>query len=237
MTFGPGAVVDFRAEGAPVSAVTAGLEEWDRNFPPAGLLNSQAIYEPRLQRKLGVRGFRLPPVFYEEWGSKKGTDDSKVLVAVRFPDWLQCPECDRIAPSARWGSEPGRAFRYCPSCTANRPGQRKVFSIPVRFVMACESGHLDDFPWHYWVAHKQGCRQNKGFLKLRATRPGLAGLVLSCPECGAYNTMDGIFGKDAWKGRLHIGGGKKALAGLGRRGMFEGSPCTAERRIKICISL
>ena len=28
MTFGPGSVVDFRADGAPVSAVAAGLEEW-----------------------------------------------------------------------------------------------------------------------------------------------------------------------------------------------------------------
>ena len=98
MTFGPGAVVDFRAEGAPVSAVTAGLEEWDRNFPPQGLLNPQAIFEPRLQRKLGVSGFRLPPVFLEDFGGAGGkTTDRRALVGVRFPDWLQCPVCDRIA--------------------------------------------------------------------------------------------------------------------------------------------
>ena len=36
MTHAPGAVVDFRADGVPVSAVVAGLEEWDRRFPPAG---------------------------------------------------------------------------------------------------------------------------------------------------------------------------------------------------------
>jgi hypothetical protein len=40
-TFGPGSVVDFRADGGAVSAVTAGLEEWDRNFRPVGLLNPQ----------------------------------------------------------------------------------------------------------------------------------------------------------------------------------------------------
>ena len=33
MTFGPGSVVDFRADGAAVSAVAGGLEEWDRSFP------------------------------------------------------------------------------------------------------------------------------------------------------------------------------------------------------------
>ena len=51
-TFGPGAVVDFRAQDASVSAVAAGLEEWDRNFPPAGMLHPQAIREERLQKKL-----------------------------------------------------------------------------------------------------------------------------------------------------------------------------------------
>ena len=195
MTFGPGAVVDYRADGAPVSAVTAGLEEWDRNFPPQGLLNAQTIFEPRLQRKLGVAGFRLPPVFLEDFG-KTGTVDRRALVGARFPDWLQCPECDRIAPSKKWSSDPGRAYRYCPSCTAQKPGQRKVFTIPVRFVVACESGHLEDFPWDYWVGHKESCKQTRSFLKLSADRPGLAGMILSCPKCKAWRSMDGIFGKD-----------------------------------------
>ncbi len=199
MTYGPGTIVDFRADGAPVSVVPAGLEEWDRNFPPAGLLNSQAIFEPRLQRKLGVRGFRLPPVFYEEWGRDNGEQNRKALVAVRFPDWLQCIECDRIAPSAKWVSDPGKAYRYCPTCTARNPGQRKVFAIPVRFVMACEAGHLDDFPWHYWVGHNKDCKNDRGFLTLKAVRPGLAGLILRCPECNASRSMEGIFGKETWK--------------------------------------
>lgn len=202
MTFGPGAVVDFRAEGAPVSAVTAGLEEWDRSFPPQGVLNPQAVYEPRLQRKLGVSGFRLPPVYLEDFSAARagGPPDRRALVGVRFPDWLQCPVCDRIAPSKKWNSEPGRAYRFCSPCTSKSPGQRKVFAIPVRFVMACEAGHLDDFPWHFWVNHKKGCGQNRGFLRLSAIRPGLAGLILSCPECKEWRSMDGIFGKDTWKG-------------------------------------
>ncbi|MCY3838952.1 MAG: hypothetical protein OXH09_09970 [Gammaproteobacteria bacterium] len=51
-TFGPGAVIDFRAGNAPVSGVACGLEEWDRSFPPAGMANSQRIHEERLQKKL-----------------------------------------------------------------------------------------------------------------------------------------------------------------------------------------
>ena len=32
-TFGPGAIVDFRAGDATISAVAAGLEQWDESFP------------------------------------------------------------------------------------------------------------------------------------------------------------------------------------------------------------
>ncbi|QQS13793.1 MAG: DUF1998 domain-containing protein [Rhodospirillales bacterium] len=200
MTFGPGSVVDFRADGAAVSAVAAGLEEWDRSFPPAGLANPQRITEPRLQRKLGVGGFRLPPVVDENWRDVEGNPDNRTLVAARFPEWLLCPQCDRLAPSGKWANDPGRAYRYCASCTRKTPGQRKVFAIPVRFIMACPKGHLDDFPWHFWVGHKADCKKKENAdLYLRSERPGLAGLVLSCRECKARRPMDGVFSARTWK--------------------------------------
>ena len=201
MTFGPGSVVDFRADGAPVSAVAAGLEEWDRSFPPAGLANPQRITEPRLQRKLSVGGFRLPPVVDESWRDDQGNPDSRTLVAVRFPEWLQCPQCDRLAPAGRWSQDPGRAYRYCAGCTRKAPGQRRIFAVPIRFVMACAKGHLDDFPWHIRVGHKADCKKkDRADLYLRSERPGLAGLVLSCRECKARRSMDGVFSAQTWRG-------------------------------------
>lgn len=196
MTFAPGAVVDFRADGAAVSAVVAGLEEWDRAFPPVGILNPQAIFEPRLQKKLGVGGFRLPPVVPEDDKTRRS------LVAVRFPAWLQCPKCDKIARESRWGREPGRAYRYCGACTKDEPAKRRVAVIPVRFVLACTSGHLDEFPWHFWVGHKKECGNVKpdGELFLRAERPGLAGLILSCPKCKASRPMEGALAKGTFEG-------------------------------------
>ncbi len=154
MTFGPGSVVDFRADDAPVSAVAAGLEEWDRSFPPAGLANPQRISEPRLQRRLSVDGFRLPPVIDENSRDRDGNPDRRTLVAARFPGWLQCPQCDRLARAGRWSQDPGRAYRYCASCTRRAPGERKVFAVPVRFVMACCQWQLKTA--HFWqlkIAH------------------------------------------------------------------------------------
>jgi hypothetical protein len=208
-TFGPGAIVDFRAGDATISAVAAGLEQWDRNFPPAGMLNLQAIREERLEKKLKVKGFRLPPVR----DPAKEIDAERALVAVRFPAWLQCPQCDRIGSQTYWSDDPGRAGRFCPECTNKAPGKHNVYVIPVRFVMACGAGHLDEFPWHFWVGHEEGCKNREGFLKLRSEQAGLAGLILSCPKCNARHSMDGIFSKETWKRFADCRGRRPWIAG------------------------
>ena len=202
-TFGPGSVVDFRAGGGAVSGIAAGLEEWDRSFPPAGLAHPQVIREPRLQKRLGVKGFRTPPVTLER--GREDDPDNRRLVAVRFPQWLQCPGCDTIKPQGRWNKDPGKAYRYCATCTQNSNGGNKVFVIPVRFVMACKHGHVDEFPWDWWVGHKPDCKllKNEGSdrhpgLTLRSEKPGLAGLILRCPKCNAHRSMDGVFSKKTW---------------------------------------
>ena len=67
--------------------------------------------------------------------------------------------------------------------------------------MACAKGHLDDFPWHFWVSHKENCRKkDDAELYLRPERPGLAGLILSCGVCNAQRSMDGVFSADTWQG-------------------------------------
>jgi hypothetical protein len=207
--FGPGAIIDFRAGDAAISALAAGLEEWDRNFPPSGLLHPQVIREERLQKKLNVKGFRLPPVR----DPHAERDRERSLAAVRFPHWLQCPQCDRIAPEDRWADRPGDPARWCADCTRRAPGQVRVTAVPVRFVMACEAGHLDEFPWHQWVQHLEGCRDRHGFLKLTSEAAGLAGIILSCPACGARRSLDGIFSKGTWQRFPNCRGRRPWLAG------------------------
>lgn len=206
-TFGPGAVVDFRASGGAVSGVVAGLETWDEKFPPAGLANRQTVTERRLQKKLKVKGFRLPPVL-ETKSSKDEKEDVRRLVAVRFPTWLQCPQCDRIGKSGDWANAAGNPSPYCGECSRNSETGRRVHVIPVRFVMACENGHLDDFPWHFWVRHKEGCRNagRHGFLDFRSEGAGLAGLFVKCRECGSRRSMEGVFSKKMWKNGANCAG-------------------------------
>lgn len=195
--FGPGAVVEFRAGDAAISGVVGGMEFWDSFAPPPGLSNQQVTYERRLQKFLNVDGFRLPPVSPDrEEGGEDQAGTRIHLAAFRFPEWLQCPECGSLRHADRWeNGKVGDPARYCSTCS--RPN-KPVSVVPVRFVVACPKGHLQEFPWDTWVGHKAGCRGSDLFLE-QGARSGLAGLILRCRGCGAERPMEGAFGKEALK--------------------------------------
>jgi len=207
---GPGSIVDFRAGGyggAGVSVVAAGLEEWDRWAPPPGLGHSQTVYEPRLQRQLGVDGFRLPPVAPQVAPGVYSKKAGK-LVGVRFPRWLQCPRCHLLRQSRFWTEEPGDPALYCADCSEKAGGRNRVHVVPVRFIVICEKGHLDEFPWEWWVKHEERCPQPperpQRVLRLEgSTTSGMAGLILTCLGCGGRRSMEGCFGPDAVPSPCH----------------------------------
>ena len=207
-THGPGSIVDFRAGGfggAGVSVVAAGLEEWDRWAPPPGLGHPQTVYEPRLQKQLGVDGFRLPPVAPQVAPGVYSKKAGK-LIGVRFPRWLQCPGCHLVQQSRFWTEDPGDPALYCADCSEKAGGRNRVHVVPVRFIVICEKGHLDEFPWDWWIKHEEKCPQPpdrpRRVLKLEGSATaGLAGLILTCLGCGARRSMEGCFGPDAIPGQ------------------------------------
>lgn len=194
-TFGPGSIVDFRVggyRGAAVSAVVAGLEQWDDSATSPGLNHPQQISEPRLQRKLQVDGFRLPPVQPDE---RKQID---VLAGIRFPRWLQCPRCDRLAPERRagyWRAEPADPRLSCPGCTTGRRAG-KVYAVPVRLVTACDRGHLDEFPWEWWV-HRQPIDHEARLFLESGKGSGIGSLFVRCETCHKSASLAGSFGDNA----------------------------------------
>lgn len=200
---GPGSLIDFRAGshgGAGVSVVAAGLEEWDHRAPPAGLGNPQTIFEPRLQEALGVDGFRLPPVA-PQIAPRSYRRGAGRLVGVRYPRWLHCPRCHTIGDPKRWIEDPGDPALYCAACSDQAGGRNRVHVVPVRFVVICEKGHLDEFPWDWWVGHSQECTKRRGLELSGSSSAGQAGLTLACKECGANRSMEGCFGPDALPGQ------------------------------------
>jgi hypothetical protein len=79
----------------------------------------------------------------------------------------------------------------CLDCTV---GRNKKYVVPVRFMCACENGHIDDFPWRQYAQHQPKCSQ-KSDLKLIADgkSSGLSGLKLICTECHTEVGMQSAF--------------------------------------------
>lgn len=210
MNYGPGAIIDFRlpGSGAATSVVSAGLEEWESQFRggQASAQDMRRLKEHRLAEKLKVSHFRMPPIHLDDKRNDEEELRSIPLTGVRFPQWLQCPRCSIIRPARSWKSEPGRPERSCAACSKKAGNNVKVYVVPVRFVLACRNGHLDEFPWSDWVHRDKTCPNgNHNEFRLETRGAGLAGLHVSCPKCGARNTMESAFTAEAHRGRLCSG--------------------------------
>jgi MrfA Zn-binding domain len=199
-TYGVGAVADL----PNLSVVVAGLDDWD-------LSRSTIVQEDRLlaavRAQLGaqVATLRTPP-YVPETPDPFG-DWATVGVPVRlFPRWLRCSDtrCNRLAPVEsglfellpdRWRPERNRYVHGCRGHGGNRPT-----AVPARFVLACGRGHLDDFPWLYFV--HGGAEPTDGEHTLRLSERGTTGeaanLIIEC-SCGARSSMAPAFGREAWK--------------------------------------
>lgn len=156
------------------SYMVKGLNDWKVAPDPT-------LHEPRLEDKLHVDGFYDPP------SVGKGHD----IPAVRFPMMYSCPECNRLATHGEFGDS---HENVCPKC-------RKGL-VPSRFVVACKAGHVDDFPFMFWVhGASAGPGEHKLALKTLGRSGGLDDLEVSC-SCNRRppRTMRGAFAKGALRG-------------------------------------
>jgi hypothetical protein len=193
-TFGVGAVVDLPS----LSVMVMGLDDWITGA-------EHAIGEERLlfavQQVLGmqVKQLRVPP-FGRDGGDPFGEENSVGVPVATFPRWLLCPFCRLLAPIED-GLFQLKTDRYRPDRAryvhANCSRGSATTALPARFLVACERGHLDDFPWHYFVHGGQPCPK-PGALRLREY--GLAGeasdIVVRCDGCEANRRMSDAFGDE-----------------------------------------
>lgn len=146
------------------SFMVAGLDHW-----PMGPTD---LSEPRLERVLGKQGFRQPPA---------GEHAPRVPV-VRFPLFHTCPSCHFLA--RHWTIAESGTNR-CRDCAADL--------VPSRFVVACDHGHIDDFPYMQWVhAGTQWTDNCKLTLTTTGVSAALRDVVVSC-TCGSSRSLDGAF--------------------------------------------
>jgi hypothetical protein len=180
--FGTGALL-VAPDGT--SMIAAGLDHWfddgdGRDLDPAEF----RIEEWRLQRRLGVNHFRLPPDYRRPRTGQDVPNTGLTIPFLRFPRWHFCPGCktlDRIRMEAR-----GR--QKCTKCAAESK-TRVLAQVP--FVAMCDAGHLQDFPWNEWV-HSSTAPNCRGELKLYSTGgTTLANQRVTC-SCGKSRNLSSI---------------------------------------------
>lgn len=194
-TFGVGSIVDL----PNISAVVMGLDGWDLTGP-----DIREVSEPRLlaavRSQVGdsVTALRLPPYLPET--DNPFDDWARVGVRVEiFPRYLRCPICRYLGPiesglftlkrNAHRPELNRMAHTSCPKAMKGEPT-----AIPVRFLVACEAGHLDDFPWLYYVHRGETCSSPMLRFGERGVSGDAASIYVRC-ECGTGRSMAVAFSK------------------------------------------
>ncbi|CAB3872401.1 DUF1998 domain-containing protein [Achromobacter deleyi] len=198
-TYGPGALIDL----PNLSVVTLGIDQWEKD-------RCQPIGEPRLlaavRKVLGaqVESLRMPPFQKSElidpWSA-----EANIGVPVRpFPRWMRCVKCGLLSPfdaglfeikENRFRPERTRfVHKGCRGSKGDHPA-KDADAVPARFLLACRDGHLDDFPWRYFI--HGGNSSCKGTLRFFESGASLQteNLWVKCDACGASRSMAHAFGK------------------------------------------
>src|SRR5882672_5860228 len=188
--FGIGAMVDFPKDE---SLMPAGLDAWPcskQDCPPE---SGWLIREERLEARLNVSHFRLPPDHREPDGGTQFANQN--VPFVRFPGWHYCHHCGGMEQVSAFSStrERCRGRPYALQSCDSKPAYRRPFLIPVRFITACDVGHIQDFPFMEWV-HRETPAGPDCRLRLRAGRSsaGLSGITIEC-SCEQKRNLGDVF--------------------------------------------
>jgi hypothetical protein len=194
-TFGPGAMVDLPTR----SVVIGGLELWDMR---GGSFTT--IPEPRLTMRLeqllksqGRLGdtkslsLRTPPVT----DGRPGQLPVGIAAPV-FPAWFLCEHVDSTTVAGR----PGRRRRLVRWQDLDPRGGRRRFVFddgeksevtPIRFVCACENGHLQDIDWR-WIVHEGQSCQEPMWVQEKGTSADPTDITVVC-DCGKSRSLQELF--------------------------------------------
>jgi hypothetical protein len=175
-TYGPGALLDL----PNYSVILSGIDSWSYS-------DTDKIDEPRLRKRLNINSIRSLPF---------KNNDLPSIPSFRFPIFYVCPTCRRLAPYFKFNlNKEGSVF-----CNNNKDGAscENVKAFPVRYLSACTSGHLHEFPWSSFVHKKnRNCKdQSRLYLRDAAEEGKLEDVqIVECKECHSKRPLSEAFDK------------------------------------------
>ena len=187
-TYGPGALIDFPR----MSGIIDGIDNWESTLGKSNFTKLK-IHEHNLERILGKKFFVQPQ-------TKEDKRFVNGIMTERFPEYCYCPECGALDRYYKLEKKKNNNSDYnsesiCGSCYDRT--NRKIKLIPSRFVVSCKYGHIDEFPYDYWVHKKTGrCTNPKLSIEISKKSSSLDGIIIKC-KCGANENLEGIMDKGA----------------------------------------
>jgi hypothetical protein len=176
--FGPGTLYTDR-RGTP--HVICGLDYWFKRVDAA---SGQVIdcsdpseferFEPRLSELLRVNRFRMPPDFrHVRPGAKAPPNALLYTPALRFPRWYRHSKTGQL-----------HLFNLDTQRTGTPWGGGRW--LPVRFVSACQEGHLCEFPWKKWIGCQ--CESDESLYLTDRGGADLSSIRIECRACPEGST-------------------------------------------------
>ena len=224
-TYGPGAIVELPYLSVVVPGLdTAGMDPWQIEKGNALPIDEGRLLQ-EVRRDLGpqVSELRAAPWTEESGDNRTLAGNWAGVWAMTFPRWLRCTRCkalSRAEPNGLFDIDiplyrPDEAGYWHAKCPRMRGG--KARALPVRFVLACRRGHLDDFPWEEWAHKKAGyvCPDGAGAQRLKLEDAGSAQRSTSqkvrCDACDSSRPMTEAFGRDSARHLPECAGGRPHL--------------------------
>lgn len=226
-TAGVGSIVEL----PHTTVIVRGIDAWDDR-------DSIEVNEPRLlgavRARLGDQVARLmqPPHAPEDRDNPTGGWSRIGVPVMPFPRWLRCTKCNYLGPM---DSDQFKLDTYTHNVDLTRflhtncqrsTNNKGSLAVSARFVFACESGHLDEFPYPWFVHDGNPCARPR--YEMRDFGRGLGpDVTVKCTSCGKSKPMVTGFGKQA---------AQKLPACRGRHpqlGIFDKEPCRTEPRTMV----
>jgi hypothetical protein len=200
-TFGVGSIVELPR----LAVLIKGLNFWDlQDSSPIPEERLLAIINRRLassqdrKKRVQIKKLCQPPLPKSETGRvRMQDDDAKIGVPViPFSRWFVCSKCNLLTTSDTSNFErktdPRRPMdTYYEHKNCGNLGKAPIV-YPARFLVACSKGHLDEFPWHYFV--HQGKVDCLGPLELEGSQISPE-YTIKCQGCKKQRSLIQAFGK------------------------------------------